>query len=102
MDQRQLHARARQRGVNPIVYWIMRALLQPFAHLYWRLSRIGREEIPECGPGILASTPRSFLDPFIIGLMTRRPVSYVAQEELCRYRRAAWFSSPLGAVPVRR
>src|SRR3954470_4246701 len=33
------HERARTRGVNPIVYWLTRALLQPFAHLYFRLSR---------------------------------------------------------------
>ena len=42
-----MHARARERGVNPIVYWLSRAVLQPFFHLYFRLSRIGREHIPE-------------------------------------------------------
>ena len=46
MDSNKLHARARAKGVNPLVYWLMRAWLQPFAHLYWRLSRIGREHIP--------------------------------------------------------
>ena len=43
------HARVRIKGVNPIVYWLMRAWLQPFAHLYWRLSRIGREHVPPRG-----------------------------------------------------
>jgi 1-acyl-sn-glycerol-3-phosphate acyltransferase len=96
------HERARTRGVNPIVYWIARAFLQPFSHLYWRLSRIGREHIPETGGVILASNHRSFLDPFIIGLMTRRPVYYVAKEELFKHRLFAWFISSLGAFPVRR
>src|SRR3954452_21687222 len=102
MDHSQLHARARQRGVNPIVYWLMRALLQPFAHLYWRLSRIGREHIPESGPVIFVANHRSFLDPFIVGLTCRRPVYYVAKQELFKHRLFGWFISSLGAFPVRR
>src|SRR3954464_11448728 len=102
MDHSQLHARARQRGVNPIVYWLMRALLQPFAHLYWRLSRLGREHIPESGPIIFVANHRSFLDPFIVGLCCRRPVYYVAKEELFKHKLFGWFISSLGAFPVRR
>src|SRR4051794_38987858 len=102
MDHRHLHARARQRGVNPIVYWLMRALLQPFAHLYWRLSRIGREHIPESGPVIFVANHRSFLDPFIVGLTCRRPVYYVAKQELFRHTLFGWFLNSLGAFPVRR
>ncbi len=66
------HARARERGVNPIVYWVTRAIIQPFFHLYFRLSRIGREHIPETGPVIFAANHRSFLDPFIMGVCSRR------------------------------
>ncbi|MEA2306790.1 MAG: glycerol-3-phosphate dehydrogenase [Solirubrobacteraceae bacterium] len=102
MDHRQLHARARTKGVNPIVYWLMRAWLQPFAHLYWRLSRIGREHVPASGPVIFVSNHRSFIDPFILGLCNRRPVYYVAKEELFHNRALGWFLSSLGAFPVRR
>src|SRR4051812_14158348 len=102
MDQRQLHARARERGVNPIVYWLMRAWLQPFAHLYWRLSRIGREHIPDSGPVIFVANHRSFLDPFMIGLCSRRPIYYVAKQELFKHKLFGWFLSSLGAFPVRR
>jgi glycerol-3-phosphate dehydrogenase (NAD(P)+) len=96
-----LHRRARERGVNPIVYWIVRAFFQPFFHLYFRLSRIGREHIPD-GPVIFASNHRSFLDPFIIGTMTRRPLYYVAKEELFAKKLQAWFLNSLGAFPVSR
>ncbi len=103
MDQRSLHARARERGVNPIIYWLARAVLQTVAHLYWRLSRIGREHIPQTGPVIIAANHRSFLDPFIIGLMTRRPVYYVAKSEIFRIHPViSWVLSSLGAFPVRR
>lgn len=96
-----LHRRARERGVNPIVYWIVRAFFQPFFHLYFRLSRIGREHIPD-GPVIFAANHRSFLDPFIIGTMSRRPLYYVAKEELFAKKLQAWFLNSLGAFPVSR
>lgn len=96
-----LHRRARERGVNPVVYWIVRAVFQPFFHLYFRLSRVGREHIPD-GPVIFASNHRSFLDPFIIGTMSRRPLYYVAKEELFKKPLQAWFLNSLGAFPVSR
>jgi 1-acyl-sn-glycerol-3-phosphate acyltransferase len=97
-----LHARARGAGVNPIVYWLARAVLQPLFHLYFRLSRIGREHMPETGGVIVCANHRSFLDPFVIGLIARRPLYYVAKEELFRHRLVAWFLSSLGAFPVQR
>ncbi len=101
-DHTRLHARHRERGVNPLVYWLARALLQPFFHLYFRLSRIGREHVPESGPVIFAANHRSFLDPFVIATIARRPMYYVAKEELFRHRLIAWFLNALGAFPVRR
>ena len=50
--QATLHARSRSKGVNPIVYWLARAFLQPCFHVYFRMSRSGREHLP-------ASAPRS-------------------------------------------
>ena len=102
MDSNKLHARARTKGVNPIVYWLMRAWLQPFAHLYWRLSRIGREHIPTDGPVIFVCNHRSFIDPFIVGLCSRRPIYYVAKEEIFHIPFVGWLISALGAFPVRR
>ncbi len=97
-----LHARARTRGVNPLVYWLARAVLQPFFHLYFRLSRIGREHVPDQGGVIYCANHRSFLDPFVIGTVARRPMYYVAKSELFRYRVAGWFLNALGAFPVQR
>ncbi|HVL94985.1 MAG TPA: 1-acyl-sn-glycerol-3-phosphate acyltransferase [Solirubrobacteraceae bacterium] len=101
MDHAALHERARDRGVNPIVYWLVRAVFQPFFHLYFRLSRIGREHIPD-GPVIFAANHRSFLDPFVIATLARRPLYYVAKQELFEKRWQAWFLNSLGAFPVRR
>src|SRR5882762_10607726 len=99
VDSDRLLEKTIRRGVNPLVYWPVRAILQPFFHLYFRMSRIGREHVPESGPVIIAANHRSFLDPFVIGTMTRRPMYYVAKEELFRRRWMAWILSALGAFP---
>jgi 1-acyl-sn-glycerol-3-phosphate acyltransferase len=102
MDREALLERARGRGVNPIAYWLARAILQPMFHLYFRLSRIGREHIPAQGPVILASNHRSFLDPFVIAVMARRPIYFVAKQELFINRPVAWLLASLGAFPIDR
>jgi 1-acyl-sn-glycerol-3-phosphate acyltransferase len=102
MSHEPLHTRAREKGVNPFVYWLVRALFQPFFHLYFRMARIGREHIPSEGPVIVAANHRSFLDPFVIATMARRPMYYVAKKELFRQRWLAWILNALGAFPVDR
>ena len=90
------------RGVNSVLYWLARALLLPFFLLYFRLERIGREHIPRSGPVLLAANHRSFLDPFVIGALTRRPIYYMAKRELFESRWQAWLLNSLGAFPVDR
>ena len=103
MDHEALHRRAREKGVNPVVLLIVRAILTPLFLIYLQMKRIGREHIPSEGPVILASNHRSFFDPFVIGTMTRRPVYYVAKEELFAYNRLlSWLLNALGAFPVTR
>jgi glycerol-3-phosphate dehydrogenase (NAD(P)+) len=102
MESNRHLARARNKGVNPIVYWIVRAVLQPFFHVYFRMSRIGRDHIPVDGPVIFAANHRSFLDPFVIATMSRRPLYYVAKKELFAGRLTAWFLNSLGAFPIDR
>src|SRR5436305_12597454 len=102
MDHEALHRRARERGVNPFVYWLVRAILQPFFLTYFRMARIGREHLPNQGPVIVAANHRSFLDPFVIATMARRPLYYVAKKELFAHRLQAWVLNALGAFPVDR
>ncbi len=102
MDHEVLHRRAREKGANPVVYWLVRAVLQPFFRVYFRLTRIGREHVPKQGPVIIAANHRSFLDPFVIATMARRPMYYVAKKELFRKRWQAWVLNNLGAFPVDR
>jgi 1-acyl-sn-glycerol-3-phosphate acyltransferase len=102
MDRAELLLRARTKGVNPLVYWLVRAVLQPFFHVWFRMSRIGREHIPAEGPVIFAANHRSFLDPFVIATLARRPIYFVAKRELFTRRPVAWILNSLGAFPIDR
>jgi glycerol-3-phosphate dehydrogenase (NAD(P)+) len=102
MDHEALHTRARERGANPLIYWLARGVLQPFFLVYFRMSRMGREHIPAEGPVIIAANHRSFLDPFVIATMVRRPMYYVAKKEIFVYSWVAWILNALGAFPVDR
>jgi glycerol-3-phosphate dehydrogenase (NAD(P)+) len=94
--------RSLNRGVNPLVYWTLRAILVPAFVVYCRMQRIGREHLPKSGPLLLASNHRSFMDPFVIGMLVRRPVYYMAKRELFEKRWQAWILNALGAFPVDR
>jgi glycerol-3-phosphate dehydrogenase (NAD(P)+) len=94
--------RSLHKGVNPFLYWGLRALLVPAFLIYLRMQRIGREHLPKSGPLLLASNHRSFLDPFVIGTLVRRPVYYMAKRELFEKRWQAWILNGLGAFPVDR
>jgi 1-acyl-sn-glycerol-3-phosphate acyltransferase len=98
----ELREKALARGVNPVLYLVVRAVLLPFVLVYFRLERIGRGHIPSSGPVLLAANHRSFLDPFVIGALTRRPVYYMAKRELFERRWQAWLLNSLGAFPVDR
>ncbi|MDQ4049023.1 MAG: 1-acyl-sn-glycerol-3-phosphate acyltransferase [Actinomycetota bacterium] len=100
-DLVRYHERTRRRGVNRIVYWSFRAFAQPAMRVYFRARRTGREHIPD-GKVILAANHRSFLDPFILGTCVRRPIYFVAKQELFRHRFLGWFLNCMGAFPIRR
>lgn len=62
----------------------------------------GAANVPASGPAILVANHESALDPFVLGLVTRRDVHFLAKAELWRFRPLGWFVEALGAVPVER
>jgi glycerol-3-phosphate dehydrogenase (NAD(P)+) len=101
-DRTRYLQHARTKGVNRCVYWFFRGLFQPFFAVWLRMGRIGREHLPKTGPAILACNHRSFLDPFVIAMLTRRPVYSMAKEELFKGRIRSWLLVRVGAFPIRR
>jgi 1-acyl-sn-glycerol-3-phosphate acyltransferase len=101
-DLHSFHERAVGKGVSRWVYVPVRMVFLPFFLVYFRLKRIGIHNVPDSGPLLIAANHRSFLDPFVIGSMTTRPVYYMAKRELFANRLQAWFLNSLGAFPVDR
>src|ERR1700735_960540 len=102
VDLDSFRERSLRKGVNPVFYWFIRAIFVPFFLVYLRMQRVGREHLPRSGPLLLAANHRSFLDPFVIGTLVRRPVYYMAKRELFEKRWLAWLLNGLGAFPVDR
>ena len=103
MERERLLERAGERGVNRLVYRVVRLLFLPFFLIWFRLDRIGREHVPAEGPVIFAANHRSFLDPFVISAVQKRPLYFVAKKELFQKNRLqAWFLNSLGAFPIDR
>src|SRR3954471_10450308 len=101
-DLGRYHERARSHGVVKPVFWLVRAVLGAAILVWFRVARHGREHIPKRGPVILAANHRSFLDPFVVGICMRRPVYFVAKQELFAKRWQGWLLNRLGAFPIKR
>jgi len=98
------HRYARDTGTNRPLYYLLRCLLTVAFLVWFRLQRTGREHARFDGGLIVASNHRSFLDPFVIGVLLpwRRRMQFVAKVELFENRWQGWILSRLGAFPIRR
>jgi 1-acyl-sn-glycerol-3-phosphate acyltransferase len=101
-ELQRIRQRTLRRGVVPPFYWAVKAVLVPFFRLYFRAEGTGADRVPRRGPVLLASNHRSFLDPFVVGALVRRPVYYVAKRELFERRWQGWLLGALGAFPIDR
>lgn len=98
------HQFTRKHGVNRVVYFVARCMLQPIFMVYFWLSRHGRKNARIKGGMIVAANHRSFLDPFVIGtcMPWGKPMNYVAKVELFEKRWQGFILCRVGAFPIRR
>ncbi len=62
----------------------------------------GRERVPLTGPVVLAANHQSFYDIFVLGVVSKRPIHYMAKVELFEHPVLGPFMEHTGAFPVRR
>jgi 1-acyl-sn-glycerol-3-phosphate acyltransferase len=62
----------------------------------------GKEHIPKIGGVLLLSNHQSYLDPVLIGVQLRRPLSYLGKSELFRNPILSWLFRSLNAVSLRQ
>jgi 1-acyl-sn-glycerol-3-phosphate acyltransferase len=82
------------------LYRVVHAVVRTLARLLYRLEVVGRPVPP--GGAVLAANHESVLDPFFIGLVTRRPVRFMAKIELWRLRPVGKAIEAMGGLPVDR
>ena len=70
--------------------------------LFYNFHIEGIENIPQDRPLVMASNHRSYADPVILTMPMKRPVTYMAKEELFKNKLFGWFITKLGAFPVKR
>jgi 1-acyl-sn-glycerol-3-phosphate acyltransferase len=71
-------------------------------HAYFRGRIYGVENVPQSGPLVVVSNHASYFDPPIVSNCVRRPVAYMAKEELFDVPVLAQAIKLYGAYPVSR
>jgi 1-acyl-sn-glycerol-3-phosphate acyltransferase len=69
---------------------------------FFRAHYFNPERVPEFGPVILASNHASFIDPPLVGVRVKRPISFLARETLFRFPGVGVLLRSWNAVPVDR
>ena len=75
---------------------------RPFLRTVLRLEISGAGHVPATGPVILVANHESIWDPFILGVLTTRPIHYMAKAELFGYPVLRQVMHGFGAFPVDR
>lgn len=78
------------------------SVVSPVLHLYLRGRVYGAENVPQKGPLVVVSNHASDFDPPILSCAMRRPVAYMAKEELFRVPVLKQAIELYGAYPVKR
>ena len=77
-------------------------VLTPIFFVLWRVKVEGREYTPTHGPVVLAANHQSFCDSFLIPLVVRRKVTFLAKAKYFDSWKTAWFFHAAGQIPIRR
>lgn len=85
------------------MYRLLRCMAQVIIRPFYRIRIVGREHLPS-GAFVLCANHISYFDPVCLGLTLRRPVRFMAKEELFRCGRgiAGLFLRLCGVFPVKR
>lgn len=85
-----------------MLYILVVAALRFLVPLIFRVRVEGNLHIPQEGAVVLAANHRSLWDPVFVTLASRRPVHFMAKEELFRIPILGFLLPYLKAFPVRR
>lgn len=87
--------------MREIPYKIVKAILYIYYFIFYRVTYIGKENIPLSGGVVLAGTHTSKTDILILGASTKRMVNFLGKIELFKGP-GKWFMPLMGVIPVDR
>lgn len=95
--------RNREPLASLVLYHLFKwSVVSPVLHVYLRGRIYGAENVPKDGPLVIVSNHASDFDPPILSCCVRRPVAYMAKEELFRVPVLKQAIALYGAYPVKR
>lgn len=96
-------ARKREPRSSLVLYHLFKwSVVSPMLHTYFRGRIYGVENVPQEGPLVVASNHASHFDPPIVASCVRRPVAFMAKEELFEIPLLKQVIQLYGAYPVKR
>ncbi|PSN16738.1 1-acyl-sn-glycerol-3-phosphate acyltransferase [filamentous cyanobacterium CCT1] len=96
-------SRDREPPVNLLWYHLFKwSVVSPMLGLYFRGRVYGADQVPKAGPLIVVANHASDFDPPLLSAAVRRPVSYMAKEELFKVPVLNQAIRLYGAYPVKR
>ncbi|HEY9635660.1 MAG TPA: lysophospholipid acyltransferase family protein [Coleofasciculaceae cyanobacterium] len=95
--------RSREPVASLMLYYAFKwSVVSPVLHTYLRGRVYGAENVPNEGPLVVVSNHASDFDPPIVSCAMRRPVAFMAKEELFRIPVLKQGIELYGAYPVKR
>jgi 1-acyl-sn-glycerol-3-phosphate acyltransferase len=101
-EQNGLLAVTRDPSTRSLTWKAAQALCRVLTTLMFDLKAYGVENVPTRGGVLLVSNHQSYLDPILLGVPIKRPMSYLAKSELFENRYFGGLIRGLNAFPVRQ
>ncbi|MGD1277660.1 MAG: lysophospholipid acyltransferase family protein [Tepidisphaeraceae bacterium] len=85
-----------------LLWKLLQAVVRVSTTLLFDLRTYGRGNVPAAGGVLLVANHQSYLDPMLIAVHLRRPVSFMARSGLFSNPMFSWLIRNLHAFPVRQ
>lgn len=85
-----------------MIYYLGYFFFKTLSAIFFPLTVIGREHLPTQTGFVIASNHISNLDPFILGVASRRRLSYVTKDSLFRNKVLRYLLYRVDAFPIKR
>ena len=85
-----------------VIWFGFQVVLRVFFSIWLRYRARGHEQFVDGTGALLLINHQSFLDPLMVGLPLKRPVSFLARENLFRVPFVGWILKKTHVIPINR